>query len=171
MHVVEDQIGCEMMQIDNTAVKCLVPYMKKFMKLLTFALKIGAHVAAGMGEMIPDLSREVAHLVDPSLMYGAAGAVAVGAVGAAAIGRVEGSRQRSTHTSFGGENTRNIQQDLRVSQQWLVDFLKDRRCSTGKDITEKFGLRRVRYRDSGHIAWICRRHIQIRANEITEVPV
>ncbi|PIA38392.1 hypothetical protein AQUCO_02800235v1 [Aquilegia coerulea] len=171
MHVVDDQAGCEMMHIDNTAVKCLVPYMKKFMKLLTFALKIGAHMAAGMGEMIPDLSREVAHLVSPSLMYGAAGAVAAGAVGAAAVGRVEGSRQRNKYATPGGENTRNVQQDLRVAQQWIVDFLKDRGCSTGKDIAEKFGLWRVRYRDSGHIAWICRRHMQIRANEIIEVPV
>ncbi|KAL0362898.1 UNVERIFIED_CONTAM: protein TORNADO 1 [Sesamum calycinum] len=48
MHVVEDQIGCELMQVDNITVKCLAPYMKKFMKLLTIALKIGAHLAAGM---------------------------------------------------------------------------------------------------------------------------
>ncbi|KAF8409688.1 hypothetical protein HHK36_005767 [Tetracentron sinense] len=171
MHVVEDQIGCEMMQVDNGTVKCLVPYMKKFMKLLTFALKIGAHVAVGMGEMIPDLSREVAHLVDPSLIYGAAGAVAAGAVGAAAISRVEGSRSRSRARTLGGESSRDIQQDLRAAQQWLVDFLKDRRCSTGKQIAENFGLWRVRYRDDGQIAWICRRHREVRANEIIEVPV
>ncbi|KAF6145027.1 hypothetical protein GIB67_013378 [Kingdonia uniflora] len=164
MHVVEDQIGCEMMQIDNISVKCLVPYMKKFMKLLTFALKIGAHVAVGMGEMIPDLSREVAHLVDSSLIYGAAGATAAAAL---AIGNRHKSRTRIP----GGENSRDVQQDLRVARQWLTDFLKDQNCSTGKDIVEKFGLWRVRYRDSGNIAWICRRHMHIRANEVTEVPV
>jgi hypothetical protein len=162
MHVVEDQMGCELMQVDNVAVKSLAPYMKKFMTLLTFALKIGAHLAAGMGEMIPDLSREVAHLADSSLLYGAAGAVATGAAGAAAMGRVQGSRHRGS---------RGIQQDLRTAQQWVVDFLRDRRCSTGKDIVEKFGLYRVRYRDDGQIAWICRRHMHIRANEIIEVPI
>jgi hypothetical protein len=164
MHVVEDQMGCEMMQVDNRAVKSLAPYMKKFMKLLTFALKIGAHLAAGMGEMIPDLSREVAHLADTSLLYGAGGAVAAGVVGAAAMG---GSRSRSRAV----EGSRDIQQDQRTAQQWVVDFLRERRCSSGKDIAEKFGLFRVRYRDSGHIAWICRRHMSIRANEIIEVPI
>ncbi|CAK7324550.1 unnamed protein product [Dovyalis caffra] len=167
MHVVEDQIGCEVMQVDNVAVKSLAPYMKKFMKLLTFALKIGAHLATGMGEMIPDLSREVAHLTGSSLMYGAAGAVAAGAVGTAAMGRMQGSRNRSR----AAESSRDIKQDQRAAQQWVVDFLRDRECSTGKDIAEKFGLWRVRYRDDGQIAWICRRHMIIRANEIIEVPI
>ncbi|MED6201413.1 Protein TORNADO 1, partial [Stylosanthes scabra] len=157
MHVVEDQMGCEIMQVDNRAVQCLAPYMKKFMKLVTLALKIGAHLAAGMGEMIPDLSKEMAHLAGSSAFVGAA---AVG-VGAAALGR----RNRSA------EGSRDIQQDLRAAQQWVVDFLRERRCSTGKDIAEKFGLWRVRYRDNGQIAWICRRHIYARSAEIVEVPV
>ncbi|WCJ33034.1 tornado 1 [Euphorbia peplus] len=164
MHVVEDQIGCEIMQVDNQTVLCLAPYMKKFMKLVTFALKIGAHLAAGMGELIPDLSREVAHLGGSSLAYGAAGAVAAGAMGAAAMGGIR-NRNRSA------ERSRNIQQDAKAAQQWVVDFLRDRRCSTGKDIAEKFGLWRVRYRDDGQIAWICRRHMSLRANEIVEVPI
>ncbi|CAM8955786.1 unnamed protein product [Rhodiola kirilowii] len=160
MHVVEDQIGCEVMQVDNRSVQLLAPYMKKFMKLVTFALKIGVHLAAGMGEMIPDLSREVAHLADSSLIYAAAGAAAGGAVGAAALGgrsrRVDGGR--------------DIQQEQRTAQQWVIDFLRDRRCSSGKDIAEKFGLWRVRYRDDGRIAWICRRHMSTRAREIIELP-
>lgn len=162
MHVVEDQMGCEMMQIDNRAVMSVAPYMKGFMKLLTFALKIGAHIAAGMGEMIPDLSKEVAHLAGNPLMLGAAGAAATagafGAVGAAVAGR---SRGRST----------DVQQDMKAAQQWVVDFLRERGCSTGKDIAEKFGLWRVRYRDDGQIAWVCRRHMYTRANEIVEVPL
>ncbi|GMH05787.1 hypothetical protein Nepgr_007627 [Nepenthes gracilis] len=160
MHVVEDQIGCEVMQVDNRAVQCLAPYMTKFMKLLTFALKIGAHFAAGMGEMIPDLSREVAHLVDSSVLTGAAGAAAAGAVAAMTMGS---SKTR--------QSSRDIQQDQRVAQQWVLDFLRDRRCSTGRDIAEKFGLWRVRYLDSGQIAWICRRHMSSRAQEVIEVPI
>uniref|UniRef100_A0A7N0VM84 C-terminal of Roc COR-B domain-containing protein n=1 Tax=Kalanchoe fedtschenkoi TaxID=63787 RepID=A0A7N0VM84_KALFE len=158
MHVVEDQMGCEVMQVDNRAVQLLAPYMKKFMKLVTFALKIGAHLAVGMGEMIPDLSKEVAHLSESSLIYGAAGAVAAGAAALGGRSRVRG----------GG---RDIHQEQRTAQQWVVDFLRDRRCSSGRDIAEKFGLWRVRYRDDGRIAWICRRHINTRAHEIVEVPV
>lgn len=160
IHVVEDQIGCELMQVDNMAVKSLVPHMKKFMKLLTFALKIGVHLASGMGEMIPDLSREVAHLVDSSAIYGAAGAAAIGAVGAAAVGN------RNRGRSLGDDI-----QEQRTAQQWVVDFLREQRCYSGKEIAEKFGLWRVRYRDSGQIAWICRRHLIVRANEIAEIPV
>nr|GEV45617.1 protein TORNADO 1 [Tanacetum cinerariifolium] len=100
MHVVEDQMGCEMMQIDNQAVTSLAPYMGGFMKLLTFSLKIGAHVAAGMGNLIPDLSKAVASLTDNPLVYGAAG---VGVVGEVAAARQ--SRGRS----------RDVQQDMKAA--------------------------------------------------------
>ncbi|KAF5730503.1 protein TORNADO 1 [Tripterygium wilfordii] len=172
MHVVEDQMGSEVMHIDNRAVKTLAPYMTKFMKLLTFALKIGAHLATGMGQLIPDLSREVAHLADSSLLTGAAGgAVAAGAGGAVAAGAVGAATLGIRNRSRTAESSRDIQQQQRAAQQWVVDFLRDRSCSSGKDIAEKFGLWRVRYRDDGQIAWICRRHLHIRANEIIEVPI
>ncbi|GER32861.1 nucleotide-binding oligomerization domain-containing protein [Striga asiatica] len=117
MHVIEDQVGCEVMRVDNEAVRCLAPYVKGFMRLVTFALKIGAHLAVGMGEMIPDL------------------------------------------------------EELGTAQQWLLDFLRDQGCSTGRDIAEKFGLWRVRYRDDGRIAWVCRRHMHARAYQIVEAPI
>ncbi|WMV21431.1 hypothetical protein MTR67_014816 [Solanum verrucosum] len=119
--------------------------MTKFMKLVTFALKIGAHLAVGMGEIIPDLSREVAHLLKSPAAYSAAGVAAAGVVGVAAAGRVERNR-----------GSRIIQQDLNAAQQWVVDFLRDQKCSGGRDIAEKFGLWRVRYRDSCQIAWVLR---------------
>ncbi|KAL1200506.1 Protein TORNADO 1 [Cardamine amara subsp. amara] len=158
MHVVEDQLGCDVMQIDNQAVKCLAPYMTNFMKLVTFALRIGANWAAGMGHMIPDLGHAIAHLANPSVMAGAAGAA--GAVGvAAALGRNRG-RDRDLQ-----------EQDQRAAQQWLIDYLREQNCSTGRDIAEKFGLWRVRYRDDGSIAWICKRHMITRANEVIQVPL
>ncbi|GAA0172385.1 hypothetical protein LIER_26222 [Lithospermum erythrorhizon] len=189
MHVVEDQIGCEVMQVDNKAVIYLAPYMKKFMKLLTFALKIGAHLVAGMGEMIPDLSREVVHLAHSPLVYGAAGAAAAGVLGVAGAGAattgVLGAagagaaaagvlgvaavgRGAVQDRSVG---SRDFQQDLRAAQQWVLDYLREKRCSSGKDIAEKFDLLRVRYYDNGQIAWICRRHMYTRRNEIVEVPL
>ncbi|XP_039130973.1 protein TORNADO 1 [Dioscorea cayenensis subsp. rotundata] len=171
MHVVDDQMGCELMQVDNQALKCLLPYMSKFMKLLTFALKIGVHLAAGMGEMIPDLSREVAHLIDSSFLYGTA-AIAAGAVGgAAALGRARGTQSRGSLNPESSINSRNISQDIKAAQQWLVDFLKDQKIATGKDIAQRFGLWRVRYTDTGHIAWICRRHKEARGIQVVEVPI
>lgn len=159
MHVVEDQMGCELLQVDNRAVKSLAPHMKNFMKLVTFALRIGAHLAAGMGQLIPDLSKEVASLAGSSVF---AGAAAAGAIGAAAT---MARRNREASSS------RDTQQDVRAAQQWVLDFLRERECSSGKDIAEKFGLWRVRYRDTGQIAWICKRHIYTRSAEIMEVPI
>lgn len=162
MHVVEDQIGCDLIQVDNQAVQSLLPYMSKFMKLLTFALKIGAHFIVGMGEMIPDLSREVVHLMDSSTMYGAAtSAASVGALGVAAMyGRARNS---------GGTN--DMGEDMKAARQWLVDFLRGQGVLTGMDIAQRFGLWRVRYRDDGHIGWICRKHIAARGDEVFELPL
>ncbi|TVU44998.1 hypothetical protein EJB05_04464 [Eragrostis curvula] len=166
MHVVEDQVGCDLVQVDNQAVKSLLPYMSKFMKLLTFALKIGAHFIVGMGEMIPDLSREVVHLLDSSVMYGtAASAASVGALGAAALyGKARNSSSNQSAASDMGE-------DMIAARQWLVDFLKGQGILTGMDIAQRFGLWRVRYRDDGHIAWVCRKHIIAREEEIFELPL
>ncbi|XP_074574875.1 protein TORNADO 1 [Curcuma longa] len=164
MHVVDDQIGCELMQLDNQAIKSLLPYMAGLMKLLTFALKIGVSVVAGMGHMIPDLAREFAHLMDSSLVYGTAAMAAGGVFGYVVTGQA-GRRFRNRS----GE--RNVAQEVVGAEQWLVDFLKSQKITTGKDIAERFGLWRVRYRDSGSIAWICRKHMILRKYEIAEVPV
>ncbi|CAH2069805.1 unnamed protein product [Thlaspi arvense] len=158
MHVVEDQLGCDVMQIDNLAVTALAPYMEGFMKLVTFSLRIGAHWIAGMGHMIPDLGHAVAGLANPAAMAGAAGAA--GAMGvAAAVGR---NRARDRELQ---------EQSQREAQQWIIDYLREQNCSTGRDIAEKFGLWRVRYRYDGSIAWICKRHMITRAHEVIQVPL
>jgi hypothetical protein len=90
--------------------------MSKFMQLVTFALKIGAHFIVGMGEMVPDLSREVVHLLDSSAMYGTA--ASVGALGAAALyGKASNSNGNQSGASDMGE-------DMKAARQWLVDFLR-----------------------------------------------
>ncbi|KAF8775626.1 hypothetical protein HU200_004404 [Digitaria exilis] len=165
MHVVEDQLGCDLIQVDNQTVKSLLPYMSKFMKLLTFALKIGAHFIVGMGEMIPDLSREVVHLLDSSVMYGAAtSAASLGALGAAAL-----YGKGRNNSNQGGAS--DMGEHMKAARQWLVDFLKGQGILTGMDIAQRFGLWRVRYRDDGHVAWICRKHIAAREDEIFELPL
>ncbi|PHU28855.1 hypothetical protein BC332_00948 [Capsicum chinense] len=96
-----------------------------------------------MSEMILDLSREVANLLESPAACSAAGAAAAGVVGVAVVRRVERNR-----------GSRDIQQDFKAAQQWVVDFLRDQKCSGGRDIAEKFRLWRGRYRDSGQVSWI-----------------
>nr|GEZ79144.1 protein TORNADO 1 [Tanacetum cinerariifolium] len=35
-----------------------------------------------------------------------------------------------------GGRSRDVQQDVKAAQQWIVDFLREKRCSSGKDIAE-----------------------------------
>lgn len=165
MHVVDGQPGINVMKIDNRTVQSIVPYVNGLMKMLTFALKIGAHVFAGMGEMVPDLSREVAKLADSSFVLGQ---------GLGAAHRIEQTRSRGLTERSRDISHRPLDVDqFRTAQQWLVDFLKSQKCLSGKAIAEKFGLWRVRYTDDGQIAWVCNRHKEfgMRFNEVIEIPV
>jgi hypothetical protein len=148
-------------------VQSILPYLNGFMKMLTFALKVGAHVVAGMGEMIPDLSREVAKLAESSFLYGAG-------AGAGAAHHIEDTMIRALTVGSGNVNYRPLDvNQFRAAQQWLVDFLKSQRCLNGKSIAERFGLWRVRYTDDGQIAWVCNRHREygLRINEVIEIPI
>lgn len=172
LHVVDGQLGCNLLKVDNRTVQSILPYVNGFMKMLTFALKVGAHVVAGMGEMIPDLSREVAKLAESSFLFGA---------GAGVVHHIADTRSlaltvRSENVNYRSRdvNYRPLgMSQFRAAQQWLVDFLKSQRCLQGMAIAEKFGLWRVRYTDDGQIAWVCHRHKEygIRINEVIEIPV
>jgi len=188
LHVVDGQPGCNLLKVDNRTVQSILPYLNGFMKMLTFALKVGAHVVAGMGEMIPDLSREVAKLAESSFLYGAG-------AGAGAAHHIEDTMIRaltvgSGNVNYGSGNVNygpgNVNyrsryvnyrpldvNQFRAAQQWLVDFLKSQRCLNGKSIAERFGLWRVRYTDDGQIAWVCNRHREygLRINEVIEIPI
>ncbi|KAI4987058.1 hypothetical protein ZWY2020_019858 [Hordeum vulgare] len=72
-----------------------------------------------MGEMIPDLSREVVHLLESSAMYDAA---SVGALGATAMY----GRARNNDTNDMGE-------DMKAAMQWLVDFLRGKHIAARGD--------------------------------------
>jgi len=105
------------------------------------------------------------HLLDSSAMYVvAASATSMGALGAAALY----GRSRNGGNQGG---TSDMGEDMKTARQWLVDFLKGQGVLTGMDIAQRFGLWRVRYRDDGHIAWICRKHIAAREAEIFELPL
>jgi hypothetical protein len=162
LHVVDGQPGCNLLNVDNKRVQSILPYLHGFMKILTFALKVGAQVVAGMGEMIPDLSSEVAQLENFSVLYKA---------GAGAVHNIEDTTSRALTLRSRDVNYRPLDENqFRAAQQWLVDFLKSQGCFNGKAIGEKFRLWRVRYTHNGEIAWVCHRHKEdgVRTNEVEE---
>jgi hypothetical protein len=73
--------------------------------------KIGAHFIDGMGEMVPDLSREVVHLLD-SVMYGTAASAAsvVGVSAAALYGKASNSNGNQSGASDMGEDMKAARQ-------------------------------------------------------------
>ncbi|KAH9329000.1 hypothetical protein KI387_001108 [Taxus chinensis] len=165
MHVVDGQLGINLMKVDNRTVQSIVPYVNGLMKMLTFALKVGAHVVAGMGEMVPDLSREVAKLADSSFIFGR---------GLGAAHQIEQTRSRGLTDRSRDIDYRPLDvNQFRTAQQWLVDFLRTQKCLNGKAIAEKFGLWRVRYTDDGQIAWVCSRHKEYgtRIYEVIDIPI
>nr|ADE76827.1 unknown [Picea sitchensis] len=170
LHVVDDQPGCNLLKVSNQTVQCILPYLNGLMKMLTFALKVGAHVVAGMGEMIPDLSKEVAQLEESSL-----GANIVAGMGEMIpyLSTEVAKLGESPSLSAGAVAINSDVNQFRTAQQWLVDFLKSQGCLNGKAIAQKFGLWRVRYTDDGQIAWVCNRHKAsgIRNNEVMEIPI
>ncbi|GLJ45421.1 hypothetical protein SUGI_0956290 [Cryptomeria japonica] len=131
-------------------------------KRLVTDIVSGAHVVAGMGEMVPDLSREVAKLAESSFMFGRV------------AHQIEQTRSRGINDRSRDINYRPLDlNQFRTAQQWLVDFLKTQKCISGKAIAEKFGLWRVRYTDDGQIAWVCNRHKEYgsRIYEVIEIPI
>ncbi|KAH9309337.1 hypothetical protein KI387_037248, partial [Taxus chinensis] len=128
-------LGINLMKVDNRTVQSIVPYINGLMKMLTFALKVGAHVVAGMGEMVPDLSREVAKLADSSFIFGR---------GLGAAHQIEQTRSRGLTDRSRDIDYRPLDvNQFRTAQQWLVEFLRTQKYLNGKAIVEKFGLWRV----------------------------
>jgi hypothetical protein len=165
LHAVDGQPGCNLLNVDNKTVQSILPYLHDFMKILTFVLKAGAQVVAGMGQMIPDLSSEVAQLENFSVLYKA---------GAGAVHNIEDTMSRALTLRSRDVNYKPLDENqFRAAQQWLVDFLKSQECFNGKAIGEKFRLWRVRYTDNGEIAWVCHRHKEygVRKNEVIEIPM
>lgn len=88
---------------------------------MAFAVKIGARLASGMGEIVLDFSREVANLIGSSLVYGPAGAVAAGDAGGCSYGN--------------GTSEQNPEQKQECKK--LEGHQED---AKSKQIAEKFGL-------------------------------
>jgi hypothetical protein len=156
-HIVEGQAGCQVILQDENWKK-VHELVVEGLKWGFLAAKVGAHIALGLGHMVPN----------PDLEYGKA-VVALGegvlkdppidlaTVSPGKLVRDEASAVRTAASM--------------AAEQWLVDFLKD------KVILTQFGLQRVVYKDThgrqtGELGWICQQHFDqgMRVGELDGFP-
>ncbi|CAK9207766.1 unnamed protein product [Sphagnum jensenii] len=151
-HIVEGQAGCQVILQDENWKK-VHELVKEGLKWVFLAAKVGAHIAMGLGNMVPN----------PKMEYGKA-VVAFGE-GVLKVPPIDWApvapRNLVRDEAFA------IRRAERASvEQWLVNFLKD------KDILNKFGLQRVIYKDTGELGWICQKHFDqgMRVGELDGFP-
>jgi hypothetical protein len=147
IHVVENQKGEEITLIDPK-VRKWIPYLVTGLTIFSLLLKVGAHVAAGIGDMIPNFGKGLLLALDTN-----------------ALGHYlpsDGIHKMLEDESFQGNKTLielgttlTMADEKNSAEQWLVDFLKERKNS----ISESFGLIRVKYHRMNNkgplIRWVC----------------
>jgi hypothetical protein len=151
-HIVEGQTGCQVILQDENWKK-VHEFVVEGSKWVFLAAKVGAHIAMGLGNMVPD----------PKVEYGKA----VFAFGEGVLKDPPIVRAVVTPAKFVRDEAFPIRTAERASaEQWLVNFLED------KDILNKFGLQRVIYKDTGELGWICQKHFDqgMRVGELDGFP-
>jgi hypothetical protein len=149
IHVVDEQHGCEVTML-STRAQQIVPYLVIGLNIFSLLLKVGAHIVAGIGDMVPNVGKGLALALDTQSLsdylpnWG-----------------IDGNSQNDP---LQGPKTNMIKKEValrdqkHVAEQWLVDFLKN------QNIYKSFGLSRVHYRRIKYgnqgplIRWICDRH-------------
>jgi len=140
-HIVDDQKGCDVL-FGTDATREFLTILVWGLRIFTILAKVGAHLTAGMGSMIPDLAKDFMLVIDtPGLLDG----WKLPYVGET----IDNKHQRLRITN----------DDKRIAEQWLIDFLK------GKNLYGSFSLRKAMYKNSmggrhGSIAWLCNEHIK-----------
>ncbi|KAH8934790.1 hypothetical protein BDL97_18G102800 [Sphagnum fallax] len=147
IHVVKNQKGEEITLIDPKVQKW-VPYLVTGLTIFSLLLKVGAHVAAGVGDMIPNFGKGLSLALDTNALQD--------------YFPSDGIQKILEHESFEGKRSLieqgtalNKAQEKNSAEQWLVHFLKERK----KSISESFGLTRVKYHKKNNkgplIRWVC----------------
>ncbi len=151
-HIVEGQAGCQVILQDENWKK-VHELVVEGLKWVSLAAKVGAHIAMGLGNMVPN----------PNLEYGkAVVALGEGVLKDPPIDMATVRRGKLVRDEASASRTA----ESMSAEQWLVNFLKD------KDILNKFGLQRVVYEDTGELGWICWKHFEqgMRVGELDGFP-
>jgi hypothetical protein len=140
-HIVDDQKGCDV-TFGTNATRVFQTILVWGLRIFTILAKVGAHLTAGMGTMIPDLTKDFMLVVDtPGLLDGWE------------LPFVDEIVDRNL------QKLRTMDYDKRIAEQWLINFLK------GKNLYSSFSLQKAMYKNSigecdRSIAWLCNKHIK-----------
>jgi len=169
IHVVENQVGDVVLLASSARAQEIAPLVIRGLTIFSLLLKVGAHVAAGIGDMVPDLGKGVALALDTqclSKFLPDFGNSSSGSSSSMSSRRRDPGRLRTPNPSPNPSSTEeeatssgrdaflrgrtplpSEEAAMRIAnenigaEQWLVNFLK------GKDISKLFGLSRVQYRN------------------------
>ncbi|CAK9198095.1 unnamed protein product [Sphagnum troendelagicum] len=149
IHVVDEQQGCQVTMMSSKAQQ-IVPYLVIGLSIFSLLLKVGAHIVAGIGDMVPNVGKGLALALDTQSLSDY--------LPNSGIGR------NFQNDPLQGQKTNMIEKEVALkeerhgAEQWLVDFLKK------QNISKSFGLSRVHYHRIKYgnqgplIRWICDRH-------------
>ncbi len=145
----DEQQGCEVTMLSPKAQQ-IVPYLVIGLSIFSLLLKVGAHMVAGIGDMVPNVGKGVALAFDTQSLSDYLPNFGIG-----------GNFQNDP---IQGRKTNMIKKEVALREekdgveQWLVDFLEK------QNISKSFGLSRVHYPTIKYgnqgplIRWICDKH-------------
>jgi len=154
IHVVKDQKGVQVRKVPENVQK-IVPFIVAGLTIFSLLLKVGAHVVAGIGDMVPNIGNIVALAFDTQSLNDYLPNFKMGKNITSQGNPSEGQRSTLPCTV---EDALLVASSKDTAEQWLVNFLKD------KDIFHLFGLYRVQYRSVRNeseglpIRWVCEKH-------------
>ncbi len=146
IHVVETQKGVKIKLSTSAIREKINRLIMASLTTLSLLVKVGAHVTAGIGNMIPDIGHIIALTCDTKCFNDY-------------LLDSKGSNHQSTNLPTSTDALMAMQGDgKKVAEQWLVNLLK------GKEILDLFSLKRVKYAkmknysEGYRIRWVCDHH-------------
>ncbi|KAH8966290.1 hypothetical protein BDL97_03G018100 [Sphagnum fallax] len=148
IHVVERQKGVEIKLSTSATREKVNRLIMASLTVLSLLVKVGAHVIAGVGDMIPNIGQIIALTCDTQSLNDY-------------LPYSKGSYHQSIITNLptSSDALMAMQGDgKKAAEQWLVNLLK------GKEILDLFSLRRVKYvkitscNEGYPIRWVCEHH-------------
>jgi hypothetical protein len=149
IHVVDEQQGCQVTML-STKAQQIVPYLVIGLSIFSLLLKVGAHIVAGIGDMVPNVGKGLALALDTQSLSDYLPNSGIG--GNFQNDPLQGQKKNMMKKEVA------LREEKHGVEQWLVDFLKK------QNISNSFGLNRVHYHKMKYgnqglfIRWICDKH-------------